>query len=77
MKYILLLILTFPILAETYEETEFAKEKKDNPTKTVEPDKEASKISTESKDNTNLTQAEIRKKRKLKKGLGYGEGKDK
>ena len=77
MKYILLLILTFPILAETYEETEFAKEKKDNPTKTVEPDKEASKTSTESKDNTNLTQAEIRKKRKLEIGIGYGEGKDK
>ncbi|MBK9500026.1 MAG: hypothetical protein IPO06_11775 [Leptospiraceae bacterium] len=77
MKYILFLILTFPIFAETYEETEFAKEKKDNPTKTTEPEKESSQPNTEPKDNTNLTQAEIRKKRKLEIGIGYGEGNDK
>lgn len=74
MKYILLLILTFPIFAETYEETEFAKEKKDNPTNTNEPEKESSQTSTESRDNTNLTQAEIRKKRKLEIGIGYVKG---
>lgn len=78
MKYILLLILTFPIFSQAIDNSKSTStDNADNPTKTIEPEKESSQINTEPKDNTNLTQAEIRKKRKLEIGIGYGEGNDK
>jgi len=51
MKYILFLILTFPIFSQTIDDSKSA-----------------------STDNTNLTQAEIRKNKRWEFGLGYGEG---
>ncbi len=75
MKYILLLILTFPIFAQAVDNSKSAStDNANNPTKTIEPEKESSQPNTESKDNTNLTQSEIRKKRKLEIGIGYGVG---
>ena len=75
MKYILLLILTFPIFAQAVDNSKSAStDNANNPTKTIEPEKESSQPNTESKDNTNLTQSEIRKKRKLEIGIGYGDG---
>lgn len=74
MKYILLLILTLPIFAQAIDNSKSAStDNTDNSTKTIEPGKETSQTNTEPKDNTNLTQAEIRKKRKIEIGLGHGE----
>lgn len=75
MKYILLLILTLPLFSQSVDNSKSTStDNVDNPTKTIEPDKETAQTNSEPMDNTNLTQAEIRKNRKLEIGLGYGEG---
>ncbi|MBP9885706.1 MAG: hypothetical protein KBF93_05395 [Leptospiraceae bacterium] len=75
MKYILLLILTFPLFSQSIENSKSTPtDNTNNPAKTVELEKETSHLNNDSKDNTNLTQSEIRKKRKWEVGLGYGEG---
>jgi hypothetical protein len=77
MKYILLLILTLPIFAQAIDNSKSnPTDNTNNPTKATEPDKEAPQKKEDelTKDNTNLTQAEIRKKRKIEIGIGYGEG---
>lgn len=77
MKYILLLFITFPIFTQSINNS------KPTPADTIDNSKITTEIgrdfsqsnqNEESKDNTNLTQAEIRKKRKWEIGLGYGAG---
>ncbi|MBP7283420.1 MAG: hypothetical protein KBA66_17685 [Leptospiraceae bacterium] len=76
MKYILLLFITFPIFTQSINNSKpTPADTIDNSKLTVKEGKDSSQPNQneESEDNSNLTQAEIRKKRKWELGLGYGE----
>ena len=77
MKYILLLFITIPIFTQSINNSKpTSADTIDNSKIITETGKDFSQPNQneESKDNTSLTQAEIRKKRKWEISLGYGEG---